>query len=178
MKAIPSYIKEEGVYAPKSPDNLWGTPNSHFFLEDKPLRYLIENDHVFQDENGDWVLVKYSCGWMDTEDYSHWEKTGYARDWGIFKWQPDTDLDEPFTHYYHCDKSGREVKHFRVTLNSHYYDRIIRSSGYWSEGVDRKCNTIYYGDSMGNFHGKFPVKIGKKVQELRDKGIEFGYYKF
>jgi hypothetical protein len=31
---------------------------------------------------------------------------------------------------------------------------------------------------MGNFHGKFPVKIGKKVQELRDKGIEFGYYKF
>ena len=178
MEAIPSYIKEEGIYQPKTPDNPFGTPKFLFSLPFQPLRYLIENDHVFQDENGDWVLVRYGCGSRDTEDYSHWEKTGYTRDWSILKWGPDVDLDESYTHHYQCSKSGYNRKYFKVQLNNHYYSRIIRLDGYWSEGVDRGYDTIYYGDSMGICKGKFPVKIGKKIQELRDKGIEFGFYKF
>ena len=182
MKAIPSYIKEEGIYLPKSPDNPLGKPPYASLypqhISDQPLKYLIEKGHVFQDENGDWVLVEYSWGCTNTEDYFHWEKTGYQRDWSIFKWEPDVDLDQSDTCYQQYSKTGWDRKHFKVRLNTHYYSRTTHPDGYWSETVERGLDQLYYRNSMGLCEGKFPVKIGKKVQELRDKGIEFGFYKF
>jgi hypothetical protein len=182
MEAIPSYIKEEGLYLPKTPDNPWGMVPDElrfvFHTSKQPLKYLIENGHVFQDENKDWVLVRYSWGATNTEDYFHWEKTGYQRLWKIWKWDPNVDLDQSDTYYYVRPSGRGGSHHFKVRLNNHYYHRVTHPNGYWVETVERGLNQLYYKNSMGLCEGKFPVKIGKKVQELRDKGIEFGYYKF
>jgi hypothetical protein len=177
MKTIPNFINEEGIYQPEL-----GSPS---VLSHKSLKYLIENDLVFQDENGDWILVEYSTGTTNSEDWFHWEKTGYKRSWSFHKWKHDTDLDGPHTCCSIETKEGWDKKYLTVKLNNHKYSRFTHPNGYWSETIIRTdiCGgygeeQLYYKDSLGTTSGKMPVKIGKKVQGLKDKGIEFGFYKF
>jgi hypothetical protein len=174
-------IKKEGVYEPE-----WKTEKYDEYKPFKSLRYLIENDLVAKDEDGDWYLVQYSFGFTNTEEYFHWKKTGYQRVWSIYKWKPDTDLDEDDTSYLFESKNGCSRKHLKVKLNKHYYSKHTYSDdGYWSETIQRigvddgfGGGQLYYKDSLNITSGKMPVKIGKKIQELKDKKIEFGFYKF
>lgn len=175
-----NFIKKEGIYEPE-----WKSYNISEYEPFKPLRYLIENNLVVKDEDGDWILVQYSFGVTNTEEFFHWEKTGYRRIWNIYKWKPDTNLDERDTSYSFESKDGRSRKHLQVELNRHYYSKHIHSNGFWVETIQRIGiddgygeNQLYYRDSLGNTSGKMPVKIGRKIQELKDKGIEFGFYKF
>ena len=177
MKITPKFINEEGIYEPENrpPD----------FLTHKPLRYLIENNFVFQDENQDWVLVGYSEGISNGEDWHHWLKTGYKRSWDVHRWKSDTNLDEICTSYSCETKGGWDRKYFKVRLNNHEYFQILHPNGYWVETVSRTDieeaygeEQLYYKNKDRLTSGKMPVKIGRKIQELKDKGIEFGFYKF
>ena len=172
-----NFIKKEGIYEPESQPSC--------FLTHKPLRYLIENNFVFQDENQDWVLVKYSEGISNGEDWHHWLKTGYKRSWSVHRWKSDTNLDEIHTPYSCKTKDGWDRKYLKVKLNKHYYSKHVHSNGFWVETIQRLDvndgygeGQLYYRDSIGNISGKMLVKIGRKIQELKDKGIEFGFYKF
>jgi hypothetical protein len=175
-----NFIKKEGIYEPE-----WKTESFSEYKPFKPLRYLIENNLVVKDENEDWILVQYSFGATNTEEFFHWEKTGYQRIWSIYKWKPDTNLDEKDTYYSFESKSGLSRKCLKVKLNRHSYSKHIHSNGFWVETIQRLGvndgygeGQLYYKDPIGNTSGKMPVKIGRKIQELKDKGIEFGFYKF
>tara|TARA_R110000803_G_scaffold95937_1_gene164021 strand:+ start:146 stop:751 length:606 start_codon:yes stop_codon:yes gene_type:complete len=179
-KNYEKFIKKEGIYEPE-----WITESFSEYKSFKPLRYLIENNLVVKDDDGDWILVQYSFGTTNTEEFFHWEKTGYQRVWSIFKWKSDTDLDENHTYYSIETKDGWNRKYLKILLNNHGYSKHIHPNGFWVETVNRTGrddgygeNQLYYKDSLGNTSGKMPVKIGKKVQEIKDKGIEFGFYKF
>jgi hypothetical protein len=175
-----NFIKKEGVYEPE-----WLTGDSSEYIPFKPLRYLIENDLVVKDSDGDWILIQYSFGATNTKEFFHWEKTGYKRIWSIYKWKSDVDLDERYTFYSIETKKGLNKKFLTIKLNNHEYSKHIYSNEYWVETVNRTGgydgygeNQLYYKNSLRTTSGKIPVKIGKKVQELKDKGIEFGFYKF
>jgi uncharacterized protein (DUF1919 family) len=170
MKTTPKFINEEGIYEPemRSPD----------FLTHKPLKYLIENNLVFQDENGDWVLVEYCEGTSNEEDWNHWRKTGYKRSWSVTRWESNVNLNELNTSYSIETKDGWDRKYFKIKLNNHFYFQIINPDGYWSETVTRTDIDGGYGDAQLYYQNKLeptlnkiPVKIGKKVQELKNKGI-------
>lgn len=179
-KKYEKFIKKEGIYEPKWIPEILTRSNAF-----KPLRYLIENNLVVKDDDGDWILVQYSFGTTNTEEFFHWEKTGYQRVWSVFKWKSDTNLDEEHTYYSMETKDGWNRKYLKVLLNNHEYSKHTQLNGFWVETVTRMgiddgygSNQLYYKDSLGKIIGKMPLKIGKKVQEVKDKGIEFGYYKF
>jgi hypothetical protein len=174
------FIKKEGIYEPK-----WITEDISEYNPFKPLRYLIENNLVVKDDDGDWILVKYSFGFTNTEEFFHWKKTGYQRVWSIYKWKPDVDLDERHTFYSIETKNGLNKKILTIRLNNHEYSKHTYSNGYWVETVNRTGrddgygeNQLHYKDSLGTTSGKMPIKIGKKIQETKGKGMELGFYKF
>jgi hypothetical protein len=188
-KSLVKFIKEEGEYDPE----FGSQPGKG--LTHHPLRYLIENNHVFQDENKDWVMITYSHGVTNGECFNHWLKTGYKTNWIIDRWKPDTNLDIKHSCYSHMEKEGWDTEFFSVIFKNHEYCRITRNSvdkeclsffrHKWTETVKRLDidgsygeEQLYYRDSSNFTQRKMPVKIGKKVQELRDKGIENGVYEF
>ena len=188
-KSLVKFIKEEGEY-----DLKFGFQPGEG-LAHHPLRYLIENNHVFQDENKDWVMITYDHGITNGECFNHWLETGYQKNWIITRWKSDTDLDIKHSHYASMDKEGWDTEVFRVRFKNHEYRRITYNSVdkehlpfiryKWIETVRRLDidgsygeEQLYYRNSSNFTQGKMPVKIGKKVQELRDKGIENGVYEF
>ena len=146
-----NFIKKEGVYEPE-----WKTEKYDEYKPFKSLRYLIENDLVVKDETGDWILVQYGFGTTNTEEYFHWKKTGYQRVWSIYKWKPDTDLDEKDTYYLFESKNVCSIKHLKIKSNKHYYSKHTYSDdGYWSETIQRLGvddgfggGQLYYKDSL------------------------------
>ena len=173
------FIKKEGIYEP------WGKDITEKYLPHKSLKYLIENNLVTQDKNGDWILIEYSAGVSNSPDWLHWLETGCKRNWSIYKWKQDTDINEKFTFYSMETKDGWNRTYLSVKLNNHLYSRITNPNGFWVETVERTdiCDgsgkeQLYYKDNFGSIQGKMPVKIEKKIQELKNKNIKFGYYKF
>jgi hypothetical protein len=178
-KKYKNYTKKEGIYNPGPKWKMKLYPDSEQY---RSLRYLIENNLVVKSEDGDYILVLYCFGATNTEEFFHWEKTGYERVWTVYKWKQDTNLDEEDTYYSFETKFGEDVKYFKVKLNKHYYSKAIHFNGFWVETIEKIGGSgggqLYYKDSLGNTSGKMPVKIGGKIKELNDKGIKLGFYKF
>ncbi len=178
------FIIKEGIFEPYDPNNRSSNPDKNFICF-KPLRYLIENNFVTQDKNGDWILIDYNEGTSNESLFHHWMNTGYKTNWDITKWKQDTDLDESHSFYFVASKEGYIRSNLDIILNNHHYERNTYPNGFWAETVRRTdiCDAwgkeqLYYGDAFGATQGKIPVKIGKKIQEIKNKGIEFGFYKF
>jgi hypothetical protein len=148
-----------------------------------PLGILIENNAVQQDENGDWVMIKYNRGYTNSKEWFTWMETGYLTDWCITKWKHDTNRDET-SSYYRDESKDCIPREFLTIVNKHhrYYRYLSEGDSFWVDGIvslkTEDGYPIYYEDSLGGKNGKIPVKIGKCIQEIRDKGIVSGFYKF
>ena len=148
-----------------------------------PLKILIENNAVEQDENGDWVMISYSRGYTNSKEWFTWMETGYLTDWCINRWKHDTDRDE-ICSFYRLENKDCIPREFLTIVNKHhrYSKYLFEGDDFWTEGIvslkTEDWDQIYYGDSLGGKNRKIPVKIGKCIQEVRDKGIVSGFYKF
>lgn len=151
-----------------------------------PLGILIENKAVEQDENGDWVMIEYSRGYTNSKEWFTWMETGHLTDWSITKWKADTDRDEAAS-YYRIENKDCIPREFLTIVNKHHrYERFLYEDedNFWTENIlslkTPDLNPIgYYDCSLDGYRqGKMPVKIGKCIQEIKDKGIISGFYKF
>jgi hypothetical protein len=151
-----------------------------------PLGILIENNAVQQDKNGDWVMIGYSRGYTNSKEWFTWMETGYLTDWCITKWKHDTNRDETSSYYRDENKDCIPREYLTIVNKHHRYSRYLfeDDDNFWSEGIvslkTKDWNPInYYDCSLNGYRrGKIPVKIGKCIQEIRDKGIVSGFYKF
>jgi hypothetical protein len=149
-----------------------------------PLKILIENNAVEQDENGDWVMISYSRGMTNSKEWFTWMETGYLTDWSISKWKHDTDRDEIFTCY-RIENKDCIPREFLTIANKHhrYCKDLFEGDSFWTEEIvslkTGDWNQVYYNCSLRTPQsGKIPVKLGKKIQEIKDKGIVSGFYRF
>ena len=150
-----------------------------------PLGVLIENNAVEQDKNGDWVMIEYSRGYTNSKEWFTWMETRHLTDWSITKWKADTDRDE-IASYYRIENKDCIPRELLTIVNKHHrYERhLFEGDEFWAEHIlslkTKDLNPInYYDCSLNGYkRGKIPVKIGKHIQEIRDKGIVSGFYKF
>jgi hypothetical protein len=148
-----------------------------------PLKTLIENNVVEQDENGDWVMISYGRGMTNSKEYFHYLETGYLTNWYIIKWKHDADQDETNTCY-RIEYKNHTSREFLTIVNKHHrYSRyLFEGDNFWTEEIvslkTGDWDQIYYRDSLNKKSRKVPVKLGKNIQEIKDKGIVSGFYKF
>jgi hypothetical protein len=149
-----------------------------------PLGVLIENKAVEQDENGDWVMIEYSRGYTNSKEWFTWMETGHLTDWGIIKWKYDTDRDGVGS-YYRIENKDCIPREFLTIVNKHhrYVKHLFEGDSFWSESIvslkTKDWDQIYYDCSLNGYkRRRIPVKIGKCIQEIKDKGIISGFYKF
>ena len=163
---------EKGIH--ESQQSLWSPYD--------PLKVLIENNQVEQDDNGDWVMICYHWGYTNSKEHFHYMETGYLTDWTIYKWKHDVDQNERHTSYRTEAKDCIPREYLTIVNENHRYSKdLYEDDDFWTEGIESIKNSsrlpLYYKDSLGNKNGKIPVKIGKKIQEIKDKGIISGFYK-
>lgn len=147
-----------------------------------PLGVLIENKAVEQDENRDWVMITYGRGMTNSKEWFTWMETGYLTNWHITKWKHDADQDEIGTAYRYESKDLVPREFLTIVNKHHRYSRhLFEGDDFWTENIvslkTGDWDQIYYRDSLGGKNGEIPIKIGKKIQEIKDKGIVSGFYK-